>query len=152
MRILSGADPEGIFPSVLGHEGAGIVVEVGGGVRSRKPGDHVTPLYTTVCRNCRFCLSEKTNLCRAIRVTQGQGLMPDGMSRLSGAAGAGLRHYMGTSTFASHAVLPKLVDWYMDDKLQIGPLTTHRRPLAEIDEAFELMHAVESIRTVLHFD
>jgi len=105
---LSGADPEGIFPSVLGHEGAGVVVEVGAGVTSVEPGDHVIPLYTPECRNCKFCLSGKTNLCQAIRTTQGQGLMPDGTSRLSDAQGAELRHYMGTSTFASHAVLPEI--------------------------------------------
>ncbi len=325
---LSGADPEGLFPSVLGHEGAGVVVEVGAGVRSLRPGDHVIPLYTPECRECKFCLSGKTNLCQAIRNTQGQGLMPDGTSRLADAAGGELRHYMGTSTFASHTVLPeialakiredapfeaacllgcgvttgvgavlftakvrpgdnvvvfglggvglsaiqgariagagmivgvdtnpkkraigegmgmthfvnpaeldgdlvpvlvdltgggadfsfecignvhtmrqalecchkgwgqsviigvagagqeictrpfqlvtgrvwrgsafggargrtdvpKLVDWYMDGKLQIDPLITHRRPLAAINEAFELMHAGESIRTVVHFD
>jgi S-(hydroxymethyl)glutathione dehydrogenase/alcohol dehydrogenase len=105
---LSGADPEGIFPTVLGHEGAGVVVEVGAGVTSVKPGDHVIPLYTPECRQCKFCLSGKTNLCQAIRATQGQGLMPDGTSRLSDASGAELRHYMGTSTFASHTVLPEI--------------------------------------------
>jgi S-(hydroxymethyl)glutathione dehydrogenase/alcohol dehydrogenase len=105
---LSGADPEGIFPSVLGHEGAGVVLEVGTGVSSLKPGDHVIPLYTPECRNCKFCLSGKTNLCQAIRTTQGQGLMPDGTSRLRDARGAELRHYMGTSTFASHTVLPEI--------------------------------------------
>ena len=105
---LSGADPEGIFPSVLGHEGAGIVVEVGAGVRSIAPGDHVIPLYTPECRNCKFCLSGKTNLCQAIRATQGQGLMPDGSSRFRDAQGAELRHYMGTSTFANYTVLPEI--------------------------------------------
>jgi len=105
---LSGADPEGIFPSVLGHEGAGIVVEVGAGVHSVAAGDHVIPLYTPECRNCKFCLSGKTNLCQAIRATQGQGLMPDGSSRFRDARGAELRHYMGTSTFANFTVLPEI--------------------------------------------
>ncbi len=105
---LSGADPEGIFPSVLGHEGAGIVVEVGAGVRSVAAGDHVIPLYTPECRNCKFCLSGKTNLCQAIRATQGQGLMPDATSRFRDAHGDELRHYMGTSTFANYTVLPEI--------------------------------------------
>jgi S-(hydroxymethyl)glutathione dehydrogenase/alcohol dehydrogenase len=105
---LSGADPEGLFPSVLGHEGAGVVVEAGAGVHSVKPGDHVIPLYTPECRSCEFCLSGKTNLCQAIRATQGQGLMPDGTSRLSDANGEPLRHYMGTSTFAQYTVLPEI--------------------------------------------
>ena len=95
---LSGADPEGLFPSILGHEGAGIVLEVGADVTSLKPGDHVIPLYTPECRQCKFCLSGKTNLCGAIRQTQGQGLMPDGSSRFS-LNGEQLFHYMGTSTF-----------------------------------------------------
>ncbi|CAA9432368.1 MAG: S-(hydroxymethyl)glutathione dehydrogenase [uncultured Rubrobacteraceae bacterium] len=103
----SGADPEGLFPSVLGHEGAGVVVEVGPGVRSLKEGDHVIPLYTPECRECEYCVSQKTNLCQAIRVTQGQGLMPDGTSRLS-INGEKLYHYMGTSTFASHTVVPEI--------------------------------------------
>jgi len=105
---LSGADPEGLFPAVLGHEGAGVVVEVGKGVRSVAPGDHVIPLYTPECRQCRFCLSGRTNLCQAIRATQGKGLMPDGTSRLSDARGERVLHYMGTSTFASHTVLPEI--------------------------------------------
>src|ERR687893_1350304 len=104
---LSGADPEGLFPSVLGHEGAGVVVEVGNGVTSLAEGDHVIPLYTPECRQCEYCLSRKTNLCQAIRVTQGQGLMPDGTSRLS-LGGETLYHYMGTSTFATHAVVPEI--------------------------------------------
>ncbi len=103
----SGADPEGLFPSVLGHEGAGVVVEVGPGVRSLKVGDHVIPLYTPECRECEYCLNPKTNLCQAIRGTQGQGLMPDGTSRLS-LNGDALYHYMGTSTFASHTVVPEI--------------------------------------------
>lgn len=104
---LSGADPEGIFPSILGHEGAGVVVEVGPGVTSVKPGDHVIPLYTPECRQCKFCLSGKTNLCQAVRATQGQGLMPDGTSRFS-LNGAPVYHYMGTSTFANYTVLPEI--------------------------------------------
>ncbi len=104
---LSGADPEGLFPAILGHEGAGVVVEVGAGVTSVKPGDHVIPLYTPECRNCKFCLSGKTNLCQAIRTTQGQGLMPNGTSRFS-LNGEMLHHYMGTSTFANYTVLPEI--------------------------------------------
>ncbi len=104
---LSGADPEGLFPSVMGHEGAGVVVDVGEGVTSVAPGDHVIPLYTPECRQCKFCLSGKTNLCGAIRATQGQGLMPDGTSRFS-LHGETLFHYMGTSTFSNHTVLPEI--------------------------------------------
>ena len=104
---LSGKDPEGLFPAILGHEGAGIVVEVGSGVTSLKPGDHVIPLYTPECRNCAYCLSQKTNLCQAIRATQGKGLMPDGSSRFS-KNGTLIHHYMGTSTFANYTVLPEI--------------------------------------------
>jgi S-(hydroxymethyl)glutathione dehydrogenase / alcohol dehydrogenase len=104
---LSGKDPEGLFPAILGHEGAGIVVEVGEGVTSVKPGDHVIPLYTPECRQCEYCLSRKTNLCQAIRATQGRGLMPDGTSRFS-IADKMLHHYMGTSTFANYTVLPEI--------------------------------------------
>ncbi len=104
---LSGADPEGLFPSILGHEGAGVVEAVGEGVTSVQPGDHVIPLYTPECRRCKFCLSGKTNLCQAIRATQGQGLMPDGTSRFS-ARGRMLHHYMGTSTFSEYTVLPEI--------------------------------------------
>ncbi|MCC0043216.1 MAG: S-(hydroxymethyl)glutathione dehydrogenase/class III alcohol dehydrogenase [Brucellaceae bacterium] len=104
---LSGADPEGIFPAILGHEGAGIVVDVGPGVTSVKKGDHVIPLYTPECRSCPSCLSRKTNLCTAIRATQGQGLMPDGTSRFSIGKDK-LFHYMGCSTFANHTVLPEI--------------------------------------------
>ncbi|GLK66165.1 S-(hydroxymethyl)glutathione dehydrogenase/class III alcohol dehydrogenase [Paracoccus kondratievae] len=105
---LSGADPEGIFPSILGHEGAGVVVEVGPGVTSVKPGDHVIPLYTPECRQCPSCLSRKTNLCTAIRATQGQGLMPDGTSRFSMLDGTPIYHYMGCSTFSNYTVLPEI--------------------------------------------
>jgi S-(hydroxymethyl)glutathione dehydrogenase/alcohol dehydrogenase len=104
---LSGKDPEGIFPAILGHEGAGVVVEVGADVKSLKPGDHVIPLYTPECRQCEYCLSQKTNLCQAIRLTQGRGLMPDGSSRFS-IDGKMLHHYMGTSTFANYTVLPEI--------------------------------------------
>src|SRR5712664_1207861 len=103
----SGSDPEGLFPAILGHEGAGVVVEVGPGVASVKKGDHVIPLYTPECRQCEYCLSRKTNLCQAIRVTQGQGLMPDGSSRFS-LGGQKVFHYMGTSTFANFTVLPEI--------------------------------------------
>ncbi len=104
---LSGADPEGLFPAILGHEGAGIVVETGSGVSSLKKGDHVIPLYTPECRECEYCLSRKTNLCQKIRVTQGQGLMPDGTSRFS-LKGERVLHYMGTSTFANYTVVPEI--------------------------------------------
>ena len=104
---LSGADPEGLFPAILGHEGAGIVADVGAGVTSVKKGDRVIPLYTPECRNCAYCLSGKTNLCQAIRLTQGQGVMPDGTSRFS-INGEKIFHYMGTSTFANYTVLPEI--------------------------------------------
>lgn len=104
---LSGKDPEGLFPTILGHEGAGVVVEVGADVKSLKPGDHVIPLYTPECRNCEYCLSRKTNLCQAIRVTQGRGVMPDGTSRFS-IGDQMIHHYMGTSTFANYTVLPEI--------------------------------------------
>ncbi|MGH6945337.1 MAG: S-(hydroxymethyl)glutathione dehydrogenase/class III alcohol dehydrogenase, partial [Geminicoccaceae bacterium] len=104
---LSGADPEGLFPAILGHEGAGIVVEVGEGVRSLRKGDHVIPLYTPECRECAYCLSRKTNLCQAIRETQGKGVMPDGTSRFS-KDGRMIHHYMGTSTFANYTILPEI--------------------------------------------
>jgi S-(hydroxymethyl)glutathione dehydrogenase/alcohol dehydrogenase len=104
---LSGADPEGIFPSILGHEGGGIVEEVGPGVTTLSVGDHVIPLYTPECGKCRFCLSGKTNLCQAIRATQGQGLMPDGSSRFS-QNGKTIFHYMGTSTFSEYTVVPEI--------------------------------------------
>lgn len=104
----SGADPEGLFPAILGHEGAGVVVDIGAGVTSVKKGDHVIPLYTPECRKCPSCLSQKTNLCTAIRATQGQGLMPDGTSRFSTLDGDPILHYMGCSTFSHHIVLPEI--------------------------------------------
>jgi S-(hydroxymethyl)glutathione dehydrogenase/alcohol dehydrogenase len=103
----SGADPEGLFPAIFGHEGAGVVVEVGPGVKSVKPGDHVIPLYTPECRECKSCTSHKTNLCTAIRATQGKGLMPDGTSRFS-LGGEMVHHYMGCSTFSNYTVLPEI--------------------------------------------
>ncbi|MCH2165241.1 MAG: S-(hydroxymethyl)glutathione dehydrogenase/class III alcohol dehydrogenase [Marinovum sp.] len=105
---LSGADPEGMFPAILGHEGAGVVVDVGPGVKSLKPGDHVIPLYTPECRECDYCLNPKTNLCQAIRSTQGQGVMPDGTSRFSMLDGTPILHYMGCSTFSNYTVLPEI--------------------------------------------
>jgi S-(hydroxymethyl)glutathione dehydrogenase / alcohol dehydrogenase len=105
---LSGADPEGLFPAILGHEGAGVVIAVGPGVKTLKPGDHVIPLYTPECRECPSCLSRKTNLCTAIRATQGQGLMPDGTTRFSMLDGTPIYHYMGCSTFANHTVVPEI--------------------------------------------
>ncbi|WP_295623551.1 S-(hydroxymethyl)glutathione dehydrogenase/class III alcohol dehydrogenase [uncultured Nitrosomonas sp.] len=104
---LSGADPEGLFPTILGHEGAGVVVDVGPNVKSLRKGDHVIPLYTPECRECKFCLSQKTNLCQAIRSTQGRGLMPDSTSRFS-IDGKPLFHYMGTSTFSNYTVVPEI--------------------------------------------
>ena len=104
---MSGDDPEGMFPVVLGHEGAGVVMEVGAGVTSVEVGDHVIPLYTPECRECDYCLHPKTNLCQSIRSTQGQGLMPDGTSRLS-YKGKPVLHYMGCSTFSNYAVMPEI--------------------------------------------
>ena len=105
---LSGADPEGLFPAILGHEGAGIVVEVGPDVVDLKVGDHVIPLYTPECRQCEYCLHPKTNLCQAIRETQGRGVMPDGTSRFSMLDGTPILHYMGCSTFSNFTVLPEI--------------------------------------------
>src|SRR5262249_52210102 len=104
---LSGGDPEGLFPAIMGHEGAGVVVDIGPGVTTLKRGDHVIPLYVPECRQCDYCVSGKTNLCQAIRVTQGQGVMPDGSSRFS-LGGAKLHHYMGTSTFSNYTVVPEI--------------------------------------------
>jgi S-(hydroxymethyl)glutathione dehydrogenase/alcohol dehydrogenase len=104
---LSGDDPEGLFPAILGHEGAGVVLEIGPGVKSVSPGDHVIPLYTPECRECDYCTSHKTNLCQAIRTTQGRGLMPDGTSRFS-RNGSPILHYMGCSTFSNHTVMPEI--------------------------------------------
>ncbi|HKA38777.1 MAG TPA: S-(hydroxymethyl)glutathione dehydrogenase/class III alcohol dehydrogenase [Burkholderiales bacterium] len=104
---LSGADPEGLFPAIMGHEGAGVVVDVGPGVTHLRKGDHVIPLYVPECRQCEYCVSEKTNLCQAIRLTQGQGLMPDGSSRFS-LGGRKIHHYMGTSTFSNFTVVPEI--------------------------------------------
>src|SRR5210317_2186536 len=104
----SGDDPEGIFPAILGHEGAGVVLEVGEGVTTLEVGDHVIPLYTPECRECDYCLSGKTNLCQKIRVTQGQGLLPDGTTRFSMLDGTPIHHYMGCSTFANHTVMPEI--------------------------------------------
>mmetsp|Transcript_29462 Transcript_29462/g.26035 ORF Transcript_29462/g.26035 Transcript_29462/m.26035 type:complete len:181 (+) Transcript_29462:27-569(+) len=104
----SGLDPEGLFPSILGHEGAGIVESIGEGVTSVKVGDHVIPLYTPQCRECEYCLSSKTNLCQKIRLTQGKGVMPDGTSRFTDAEGNAISHFMGTSTFSQYTVLPEI--------------------------------------------
>jgi len=249
---LSGADPEGIFPAILGHEGAGVVVDVGPGVTSLRKDDHVIPLYTPECRQCKFCLSQKTNLCQAIRSTQGRGLMPDATSRFS-LDGKPIYHYMGTSTFSNYIVVPeialakvrsdapfdkicyigcgvttgigaviftakveaganvvvfglggiglnviqaakmvgadkiigvaeagaeiatrpfqlvtgrvwkgsafggargrtdvpKIVDWYMENKINIDDLITHHLPLERINEGFDLMKSGESIRSVV---
>ena len=117
---LSGDDPEGLFPAVLGHEGAGVVVEVGEGVTSLQPGDHVIPLYTAECRECKFCLSGKTNLCQKVRATQGKGVMPDGSSRFS-YEGKPLYHYMGCSTFSEYTVVNEI------SLAKINPAAPHER-------------------------
>ena len=161
---LDGFDSEGIFPSILGHEGAGIVREIGPGVTSVKPGDHVIPLYTPECRQCKSCLSRKTNLCQAIRTTQGQGVMPDGTSRFS-LGGTKIHHYMGTSTFSNFTVLPELAvakireDARFDTVCYIGcGVTTGigaRQGIGigvadagrlDLDEAFTLAGSVETDR------
>src|SRR5271170_240902 len=116
---LSGKDPEGMFPVILGHEGGGIVQEVGAGVKSVKAGDHVIPLYTPECGECKFCKSGKTNLCQKIRATQGKGLMPDGTSRFS-MGGKPILHYMGTSTFSEHTVLPEISLAKIDPKAPLN--------------------------------
>ena len=153
---LSDADPEGIFPSILGHEGAGIVVDVGPDVKSVRAGDHVIPLCTPECRQCKFCLSQKTNLCQAIRATQGRGLMPDATSRFS-VDGKPVFYYMGTSTFANHIVVPEIAvakirpDAPFDKVcyINIDDLITHTLPLGRINEGFDLMKRGESIRPVV---
>ena len=117
---LSGDDPEGLFPAVLGHEGAGVVVEVGEGVTSLKPGDHVIPLYTAECRECKFCLSGKTNLCQKVRATQGKGVMPEGTSRFS-YEGKPLYHYMGCSTFSEYTVVNEI------SLAKINPAAPHEK-------------------------
>ncbi|NCW55916.1 MAG: phosphoenolpyruvate carboxylase, partial [Rhodobacteraceae bacterium] len=116
----SGDDPEGIFPAILGHEGAGVVIEIGEGVTSLEVGDHVIPLYTPECRECEYCLNPKTNLCQAIRSTQGQGLLPDGSTRFSMLDGTPIYHYMGCSTFANHTVVPEIALAKLFDELP-GP-------------------------------
>ena len=131
---LDGLDSEGKFPSVLGHEGAGIVGEVGPGVTSVAPDDHVVPAYIPECRQCKSCLSGKTNLCTAIRDIQGQGLMPNGTSRMSYKVEA-IYHYMGCR--------------YMNGKIEIDPMITHTLSLEEINKGSDLMHVGESIRSVV---
>src|SRR5258707_542232 len=205
---LSGKDPEGLFPAILGHEGAGVVVDIGPGVTSVKKGDHVIPLYTPECRSCPSCLSRKTNLCTAIRGTQGQGLMPDGTSRFS-IEGKKIHHYLGGCDYTCECIgsvdlmraalecshrgwgesimigvapagteiktrpfqlvtgrvwkgtafggargrtdVPKIVDWYMDGKINIDDLITHVLPLDRINEGFDLMHEGKSIRAVVTY-
>ena len=124
---LSGADPEGLFPAVLGHEGGAVVVEVGEGVSSVSAGDHVIPLYTPECGRCRFCRSGKTNLCQAIRTTQGRGLMPDGTSRFS-KNGRMIHHYMGTSTFSEYTVLPEIAVARIKQRHGLHKRRLHIRP------------------------
>ncbi|XP_023556374.1 alcohol dehydrogenase class-3 [Octodon degus] len=144
---LSGADPEGCFPVILGHEGAGIVESVGEGVTKFKAGDTVIPLYIPQCGECKFCLNPKTNLCQKIRVTQGKGLMPDGSSRFT-CKGKTILHYMGTRWKSVESV-PKLVSEYMSKKIKVDEFVTGNLPFDQINEAFELMHSGKSIRTVV---
>jgi S-(hydroxymethyl)glutathione dehydrogenase/alcohol dehydrogenase len=213
---LSGADPEGLFPAILGHEGAGVVVDVGKNVSSLKKGDHVIPLYTPECRQCEYCLSRKTNLCVAIRATQGRGVLPDGTSMtdfvnpaevqgdlvpylvdltkggadysfecigntkvmrqalecahrgwgksvIIGVAGAGQeistrpfqlvtgRTWMGTAFGGARGRtdVPRIVDWYMAGRINIGDLITHALPFEQINNGFDLMRRGESIRSVV---
>ena len=125
---LSGSDPEGLFPAILGHEGAGVVVEVGPDVVDLKVGDHVIPLYTPECRQCEYCLHPKTNLCQAIRETQGRGLMPDGTTRFSMLDGTPILHYMGCSTFSNFTVLPEIALAKINSKAPFCLLYTSPSP------------------------
>ncbi|MEL6533565.1 MAG: alcohol dehydrogenase catalytic domain-containing protein, partial [Pseudomonadota bacterium] len=166
---LSGADPEGAFPAILGHEGAGVVVDVGPGVTSLKKGDHVIPLYTPECRDCEYCLHPKTNLCQSIRETQGRGVMRAalecahkgwGESIIIGVAPAGAeistrpfqmvtgRTWKGTAFGGARGRtdVPRIVDWFMDGKIEIDPMITHSMGLGDINKGFDLMHHGESIR------
>ncbi|KLU83850.1 S-(hydroxymethyl)glutathione dehydrogenase [Magnaporthiopsis poae ATCC 64411] len=163
---LSGKDPEGAFPIILGHEGAGIVESVGEGVTNVKPGDHVVALYTPECKECKFCKSGKTNLCGKIRATQGKGLMPDGTSRfrvIIGVAAAGQeiatrpfqlvtgRVWKGCAFggIKGRSQLPGLVDDYLQGRLKVDEFITHRKTLAEINNAFEVMKQGDCIRAVV---
>jgi len=138
---LSGADPEGLFPAILGHEGAGVVVDVGCGVTSLKRGDHVIPLYTPECRSCPSCLSRKTNLCTAIRATQGRGVKPDGTSRFSIGKDR-IFHYMGCSTFSNFTVLPEIAVAKIDSSAPFNKA-------CYINTAFDAMRRGEGIRSVV---
>ena len=146
---LSGDDPEGLFPCVLGHEGGGIVVEVGEGVTTLSPGDHVIPLYTAECGQCKFCLSGKTNLCSAVRATQGKGVMPDGTGRFS-LNGKSLYHYMGTSTFSEYSVIAHLV-FLLYLNLQLLRITHLSLSLQTLGMKFGLLETV-FLSQVFHLD